>query len=360
MKVGILTFHRAQNYGAVLQCYALQEILRGLGHDVSVIDYRQPWIEEFYKVFSPSMMRLNSGSLAGLSAFLRNRLKKFVVSPLKASHFRSFRNDFLRLSSSCGKDDIPQDYDVYVIGSDQLWSLHCLGGNLDPVYLGDFRRAGRSKLIGYAVSADMHSVDSSSGMIASHAPLFDALSMREKAVADKVTEISGKHCDVCLDPTLLADVSLWDPVIDDRWKGRDYVLVYEVRWNEETRGLLKKKAEELARHIGKKCEVIDLSSMKYTVSDFVSLFKYAKYVMTTSFHGVVFSLKFGTPFYVMPLWGGYDLRYMELLTSVGAEDRVISSDSAPEPLPMDFSALHERLQHRCEASLAYLAENIVQ
>lgn len=360
MKVGILTFHRAQNYGAVLQCYALQETLRGLGHDVSVIDYRQPWIEEFYKVLSPSMLRRNSGSLSGLSAFLRNRLKKFMVSPLKASHFRSFRNDFLRLSASCGKDDIPQDYDVYVIGSDQLWSLHCLGGNLDPVYLGDFRRTGQSKLIGYAVSADMHSVESSRGIIASYAPLFDALSMREKAVADKVTEISGKNCDVCLDPTLLADVSLWDPVIDDRWKGRDYVLVYEVRWNEQTRGLLRKKAEELARRVGNGCEVIDLSSVRYTVRDFVSLFKYAKYVMTTSFHGVVFSLIFGTPFYVMPLWGGYDLRYMELLGSVGAEDRVISSDSCPEPLPMDFSALHERLQHRREASLAYLAENIVQ
>ena len=51
MKIGILTFHRAHNYGAVLQCYAMQEILRRMGHDVQVIDYRQPWIEEFYKFF---------------------------------------------------------------------------------------------------------------------------------------------------------------------------------------------------------------------------------------------------------------------------------------------------------------------
>ena len=41
MKIGILTFHRAHNYGAVLQCYALQEVLKGMGHEVEVIDYRQ-------------------------------------------------------------------------------------------------------------------------------------------------------------------------------------------------------------------------------------------------------------------------------------------------------------------------------
>lgn len=45
MKIGILTFHRAINYGAVLQCYALSEVLKKMGHDVFVIDYRQPRVE---------------------------------------------------------------------------------------------------------------------------------------------------------------------------------------------------------------------------------------------------------------------------------------------------------------------------
>ena len=58
MKIGILTFHRAHNYGAVLQCYALQEIMRRRGHDVRVIDYRQPWIEEFYKLLIMELKQL--------------------------------------------------------------------------------------------------------------------------------------------------------------------------------------------------------------------------------------------------------------------------------------------------------------
>lgn len=52
MRVGILTFHRAHNYGAVLQCYALQKVLKNLGHEVQVIDYRQPYIEKHYAVLS--------------------------------------------------------------------------------------------------------------------------------------------------------------------------------------------------------------------------------------------------------------------------------------------------------------------
>ena len=52
MKIGILTFHRAHNYGAVLQCYALQEILQRLGYDVYVIDYRQPTLEYAYKYWN--------------------------------------------------------------------------------------------------------------------------------------------------------------------------------------------------------------------------------------------------------------------------------------------------------------------
>lgn len=50
MKVGIITYHRAHNYGAVLQCYALQEVLKRMGHDTQIIDYRQPFIEKLYNL----------------------------------------------------------------------------------------------------------------------------------------------------------------------------------------------------------------------------------------------------------------------------------------------------------------------
>lgn len=358
MKTGILTFHRAHNYGAVLQCYALQEILKRRGHEVHVIDYRQPWIEEFYKFLSWRILRMKASSVSGLVEYVKSDLKKFIVSPHRKSFFEDFRSTYLNVTSPCGKIDLPQDFDYYVIGSDQLWSLHCLGGETDDVYMGDFPHMEGSRVIGYAISADLKSVEEISDRLPEWRKNFDALSMREKEIADKVAVLSGSPCDVCLDPTLLTDPEIWDPVIDDRWASRKYVLVYEVRWKKDTRGLLKKKAEELAAQIGEDCEVIVLSGMRYPVKDFVSLFKYARHVVTTSFHGIVFSILFETPFHAFPLWGGYDLRYKELLYSLGAEDRLVDFDDVLKPGQMDFTEIHRRLGERQKASLEFISKNI--
>lgn len=354
MKTGILTFNRAYNYGAVLQCYALQEILKRRGLDVYVIDYRQPWIDDFYKTVSWNQIRRNSGSLKGLFSYLKGNLKKFMVSPFRRCYFNSFTKAYLRLTEPADRSSIPSDMDCYVIGSDQLWSLHCLGGQLDPVYMGDFHHNADSSVVGYAISADKNSILSSAAVIKSSYSNFTALSMREKEIADKVSEIAGSPCEVCMDPTLLTDADLWEPVINDKWKSRKYILVYEVRWKKETRNHLRRKAEELAARIGKDCEIIVLSGMRYPVGDFVSMFKYAAYVVTTSFHGVVFSLLFERPFYAFPLWDGYDLRYRELLESVGAADRLLQMDDEVLPTPMDFAPVKKLLSDRRKDSFDFI------
>lgn len=359
MKTGILTFHRAHNYGAVLQCYALQEILKRRGHEVYVIDYRQPWIEDFYKFMSLRILKMKASSPAGLIGYVKSDLKKFLVSPHRRAYFGDFRTSFLNMTPPCGASDIPRDLDCYVIGSDQLWSLHCLGGETDKVFMGDFLHESGSRIVGYAISADMKSIEAISDMLPQWRRNFDALSMREKEVADKVAEAGGAPCEVCLDPTLLTDARLWEPVTDERWASRKYVLVYEVRWNKDTRGVLKRKAEELAGRIGDDCEVIVLSGMRYPVEDFVSLFRYARYVVTTSFHGIVFSILFETPFYALPLWGGYDLRYRELLQSLGAEDRLVKADDELYPTQMDFCGIHLRLAERQKASFDFIDKNIL-
>lgn len=355
MKIGILTFHRAHNYGAVLQCFALQETLRRLGHDVRVIDYRQQWIEEFYKPLSVSMIGRYSSDPKSLVFYLKGSMKKFLVSPCRASYFKRFRERFLTLSKPCN-DVLPQDIDCYLIGSDQLWSLHCLGGKADPIYMGQFTRPENSIVVGYAVSADSRSVEMLSDDISRHIADFKAISMRERKISAMVSAITGRQCDTCVDPTLLADRAVWDIVIDKKWEKRNYVLVYEVRWKKETRGALRRKAEELAARIGEGCEIIDASGMKFPVEDFVSLFRYARYVVTTSFHGVVFSVIFETPFYALPLWDGYDLRYRELLSSLGASDRFVGMDYDMIPDNIDFSHAKGELEKIRMESIDYLME----
>ena len=219
--------------------------------------------------------------------------------------------------------------------------------------MGDFDRPESSRLIGYAISADIKSVVETQKLLRDNLPKFNAISMREREVAETVTELTGCPCEVCLDPTLLTDASLWNPLMTEVEK-EEYVLMYEVRWNPQTKGRLRRKAEELAAAVGPHCKVIDLTRMNRPVTEFISLFRKASYVVTTSFHGIVFSIIFGIPFYALPLWGGYDLRYMELLKSLGAEERIIDFDTPMVPSPVDFTPIKERLAVRQAESLSFI------
>lgn len=153
MRIGILTFHRAHNYGAVLQCYALQEVLKSMGHEVLVIDYRQPFIEAIYSPFNFHRLKGLLLHPRGIYRYVRSisqRLRKRRI-------YTAFQNKHLRLTKPRQKN-IPEDFERYVIGSDQLWGLHCLGGIADDVYLGNFKHKSQSKIMGYAISTNLNSL----------------------------------------------------------------------------------------------------------------------------------------------------------------------------------------------------------
>ena len=109
MKIGILTFHNADNYGAVLQCYALQEHLKMQYPDceVNVIDYRNNLIEYSYKI----IRRRNS---------LYSNITQYINFPRiikKRIQFKNFRNKYLNIGTS-----ELSSYDVIYYGSDQIWN----------------------------------------------------------------------------------------------------------------------------------------------------------------------------------------------------------------------------------------------
>ena len=118
MKIGILTFHRAHNYGAVLQCYALQEVLKGMGHDVEVIDYRQKWTEEVYKPFSPMVMKVRCKGIRSKIHYINDFYKRYTAVKKKKASFEAFNSKFLTISKQyCIGEQL--NYDVCIVGSDQ-------------------------------------------------------------------------------------------------------------------------------------------------------------------------------------------------------------------------------------------------
>lgn len=352
MKVGILTFHNANNYGAVLQCYALQEALRSMGHEVSVIDYRNPHTENFYKPVP-------------LSHFIRCWLHHFKIEPWmreqakkykKRYLYNKFRKSYLRITKpQCYRENIPVDYDAYVIGSDQLWNENCTM-TFEPVYFGEFVRNPKSRLYGYAISANSDTFnDLSADELKAIAKRFDKLSFREQRSSDMLLQKAGIGSRVDIDPTLLHTHGFWDKLASKRFAKRKYVLVYELIKNQDNPDVVINKAKGFAEKYG--MEVIDVSSDVYSLPDFVSLLKYASCVFTTSFHGTVYSLIFNRPVYAFRTGSVRDERYVNLLAMVGAENVIQGLDDNQSEYPkMDYEKIDRILSEKRCRSLEYLKQ----
>lgn len=359
MKIGILTFHRAHNYGAVLQCFALQEVLKGMGHEVEVIDYRQPWIEDFYKAFSMQVLRKRYKGIKRSCRYILNYSKRVKVVMAKRPLYESFRDRYLSLSRPCNKN-LPQNYDAYIIGSDQLWGLHCIGDVPDPVYLGRFKHPSTSKVIGYAISTNKESiVRLSNTCLKEDIRNFDTLSLREQFAIDEVKRITAKDIDLCIDPTLLTTKETWEPLTtNSKWKNKKYVLIYQVRGSGEAKKYIFNTATDIAKQISDDCEVVNINTDLPTVEEFVSMFKYASYVVTSSFHATVFSLIFNTPFFSVKLNDGKDGRYVNLLKSIGAEDKIIQVGDTVCLSKKSFDNINEEILKLRRHSLDYLTKSL--
>lgn len=355
MKVGIITYHRAHNYGAVLQCYALQEIIKELGHDVTIIDYKQPFIEKLYnpskyiqirkQIFHPrNLWRLKS---------------KFKNQDLQACIFRDFRDQYLNVSAPCMDNNIP-NFDCYIIGSDQMWSIDCVGNHIDPVYFGDFKRQLGSKLIGFSISSNESSIRQIKKDLLKYSRLFDNISFREHSVASQVNKVLSSNFPVTLDPTLCAKPDIWDDLFDEKWSARKYLVLYHVklRFSPIVYKLLMKQANRISKFHD--LEVIDLSDGTYSVKDFISIIKFSKYVLTSSFHATVFSIIFNKPLFSVKLHDGHDERYVDLLHCLNADDFLVDLDfKDTTPRDVDFNLINNNLKIYRQPSIEYLKSNII-
>ena len=328
MKIGILTFHRAHNYGAVLQCYALQEVLKGMGHEVEVIDYRQKWTEEVYKPFSLKVMNVRCKGIRSKIRYIIDYHKRYAGVKRKKASFESFSSKFLDISPIYSTDE-SLNYDVCIVGSDQLWGIACLGGQFDDVYLGNFKVKDCCKKVGYAISSNIMSINflNQKGRLLSSLNNFTSISFRESAIIEKIKEYTGSQYPHCIDPTLLTDKSIWNPLLNSKWKSRKYVVSYQARGDGSQNFSLINTAEKFSKKQG--WEVVDLSTREFDVEDFVSAIAYAQYVVTTSFHATVFSLIFNKQLAAYLLHDGHDSRYEELLRKLNSEQFIYEVTQEP-------------------------------
>lgn len=350
MRIGILTFHLAHNYGAVLQCYALQEVLKLMGNNVWVINYQQHFIRKWFR---PKRL---FGLRSFIKAVLNKRTGKYIKDSLHPYQcyydFSHFRYKYMRLTKKCfSLHDIPP-MDLYVIGSDQPWNPDLTGGT-DLVYYGQFSKPESSHIVTYAMSGSVEAISKVGWEnVAQYLKHFDALSFRENALTKKISEITQRYCETVLDPILLTDVDFWQPMIKHRVTKRKYLLLYHVGGPENIISTMTEKSKLIANEQG--LEFIDASRYQYSPTDFVSLIYHADYVVTASFHAMVFSIIFHKVFSVVRTGQPSDLRFINLLNILGMESCMMDPSMVSMPHEMDYKMIEERLKREKAESISYL------
>lgn len=362
MKIGILTFHCAHNYGAVLQCYATQEFLRSQAYDVEVINYRPEYLLKPYKLFDITRFKSKNPiqfvkKIIIESIILRKRYKRW-------KGFEKFINNYLNIDDIATKNAIPSDYDAYIVGSDQVWNPIITRG-FDTIYFANFPfEKGGKKYISYATSMEAKSLDETQiEFYKKNLSNFDALSVRENILLKLLQPLTSKSIAHVLDPVLMTPAQVWDKISSNNLNTEKYVVVYQVRHNPNTLRI----AHHIANQIGAKVKIlvawlqfnpINGTDQTATPEGFVDTIRNAACVVTTSFHGTAFSVVFNRPFYTVKLNDGADTRSMSLLEAIELTDRLINVDDEPTFTSIDYSIANQKLDKLRKESQDYLLNNL--
>ena len=355
MKIGILTQHFLLNYGGIIQNFALQQVLLKLGHDPLTFEHDTCYSRTRWFLRSAKHV-LKNHSLKGLLVYptYQGRIgnKNFIKFVLK--NIRSVTvNDFT--------PDLTQKYglDAYVVGSDQVWRpAFNLGPRLGNMFL-DF--AGDDvKKISYAASfgcKEWEYTEEQERMCGKLAKRFDAISVREASGVDLCKEHFGVDATLVLDPTLLLNKEDYGKVCHDVPKKEKHIFVYSLVVSEGVLAVAEKVAEAMGLSIivkqaGRKVKKED------TIEDWFAEFRDADYVVTDSFHGMVFSIIFNKPFSIVMNPSGGNDRYLSLLSQLGLMERIVSDELQPVFSAIDWSDVNHRLTELRKASFEFLKTNL--
>lgn len=362
MKIGILTFHRALNYGAVLQCYALFKILTEMGHDVEVIDYRLDAIEKYRMLFR--WKDFTSKSLSGKFRYIASSLALCRSKKKTARKFDEFLTSNLKFSCIVNKpEEVPSCYDVIFFGSDQIWNPETCEG-LDKVYYGQFEK-GHTLFFAYAASLGRPDLinGQNKDLFGKYVLNYDIIGVREKSLADFLFDEFSIKSDIVCDPSLFLSKNLCDSLAV-KPKDDNYVLVFNLDGNPQAVSF----AENIASQIGAKvimmmaetnhlrrqlCEV----RTELSPSEFLGYIKYAKCVVTDSFHATSFSLIMNVNLYTYRQKRNNDRSQM-ILDVVGLGDRMVNANDKVSFSPINYEGVNKCLYEYRQLSLSFITTNL--
>lgn len=292
-RVGILTFHYAHNYGAMLQAYALKTFLSGQGYNVNIINYVPDYMRMKY---------FHMGALRVFATCKRSIIKGYFKQYKNIKRFELFEKQFLnvnpkRLLLKSNLAVLDREYDTFIFGSDQVWNTFITKNDMS--YFGDFSLAGDK--ISYAASlGNAMTSEDYDQIVCKYISGYKAISVREKSAQDFLRKLLGRDVFCVLDPVFLLSVESWNKLAQESTVAlkERYILYYTVQDN----SVLADESNRYARKNGLKIYAVH-GEMRRSNSEavllsgigpleFLSLIKNADVVFTNSFHAVAFSIIF--------------------------------------------------------------------
>lgn len=361
-KIGILTYHTGYNYGASLQNYALQKVIKRMGHDVETINFETERFVASREMFARSPRRLKEW----IKIFCR--LPYYQELKSRQELFDKFTRECLELSRlyRTEKEFIKDagDYSCIVCGSDQIWNVSQDDAPAaNYLYFLNFPKSQRR--VAYAASfgkwvqeAPEHEDDFLPWL-----KQFDSISVRETSGVEYVRKL-GLDCELCLDPTVLLDKEDYEKICSERLIKEKYILLFS--WNCTPEVL--SAAKRVSRELG--LPVINIvpppramfSGIKRKLDigprEFLSMIKHAEFVVTNSFHGTAFSTTFEKSYVSVLSRGKKDLRIKSLLEQLGLADHLacFNDFDIAKMQATDFAAVRERKKDLRRDSFAFLRE----
>lgn len=336
-KIGILTFHEGLNHGSFFQALGLKNIVSSLGHNVEIINYKNKhhYLNEL-KAYFYTKNPLNF--YRGLK-----KLYSFKVAQRKMYLDKLFHD--IKSASY---------FDAIIIGSDTVWNYSDPFLGHDPSYFGHGLKAG--KLISYAASfGSSGPIEVIPNYVRDGLNNFNYISVRDLISAKKVMEITGQSPEIVLDPTLLFNWSEHEADIDQE----EFVLVYAYSFREEEiveiRSFAAKKNLKIIS-IGYYNHWSDINLVEVDPFSWLTYFKKASYVFTSTFHGALFSVIYEKKFFVSFNQYIYD-KTLWVLDSFGIDTNKISKISDIEN-EIDYKKINSNINSKRIKSLEYLQNSI--
>lgn len=336
MRIGIITIHRLTNFGTALQAFALQRYLqKTTSYKTEIIDYIFP--NTFHKDKKTIIKVIRGWARIVLDYLFEKKYKC-------KKKFREFQNKYFDLSENTypniqSLNNNPPLYDIYITGSDQVWNTRTVKN--DPNFYLCFVPKDKPKIAFSACFANDSLDDKYKNSVRDRLSDYKYIGVREKSAVDIINDLHISK-DILVrntcDPTMLLSKEDYKEISSEskiKIEG-NYILVYMLMYAFNPYPALENILKKIEVQTGLPIIVIGDHRFRYKgkykfikgigPSDFLWLFEHASYVVTSSFHGTMFSLIYRKPFISISPYTG-DSRIKDILEEIGLTSNLVYNNS---------------------------------